>query len=325
MVDLITIGEALIDFLSIDRGVNIEDSSGFTFAPGGAPANVAAAVSRLGKKAGFIGKVGRDSFGKLIRNTLEGAGVDITCFYMDRTVNTTLAFISVKSDGEPDFVFYRNHCGADLALRQDEIDEGYILNSDIVHYGSISFIGEPLRSATLKTIKIARGAGKILSYDPNLRPSLWENLEIARSEIQNGLQFADIVKITEEELEFITETSNILKGTDTILKYGPRAIVVTRGKKSCFFNNGELTIETPAFEVKAVDTTGAGDAFVGGLLVKILDRMKEGKNVFIMEKEEAEEIMRFAHACGAITVTRKGVIPVLPFREEVETFLSTHP
>jgi len=321
MPDVVSIGEALIDFLSVDRGVSIEESSGFTFAPGGAPANVAAAVSRLGKNAGFIGKVGKDSFGKLIRTTLEGAGVDLTCFYMDKTVNTTLAFISVKADDELDFVFYRNHCGADLALRHDEIDEGYILDSDIIHYGSISFTGDPLRTATLNTIEIARKAGKVLSYDPNLRPSLWESLKTARSEIQNGLQFADIVKITEEELEFITGTSNILKGTNTILKYGPRMVVVTRGKRSCFFNNGELSLEIPGFEAKVVDTTGAGDAFVGGLLVKILDRHKDSKNIFSIEEQEAREILKFAHACGAVTVTRKGVIPALPTREEVERFL----
>ena len=321
MPEIISIGEALIDFLSVEKGVSIENTSGFTIAPGGAPANVTAAVAKLGGDAGFIGKVGDDSFGKLIFNTLLGAGVNTDCLRMDRKVNTTLAFIAVKKNGEPDFMFYRNHCGADLALRQDELDEGYISECKILHYGSISLIGEPLKSATIRAIKIAQGTNTILSFDPNLRPSLWDNLGHAKSEIENGLQFADIVKITDEELELVTGESNLVKGTDIILKFGPRLVIVTRGSRSCFYNDGSTVGEIPAYSVDAVDTTGAGDAFIGGLLFQILDRIKKGISIFNIEKEEFHNIISFAHACGALTVTRKGVIPALPTASEVEEFL----
>ncbi|RKX95242.1 MAG: carbohydrate kinase [Spirochaetes bacterium] len=321
MPDIVTIGEALIDFLSIDANVSLENTTGFTIAPGGAPANVAAAVSRLGESSGFIGKVGDDSFGRKIKNTLEEAGVDTENLIIDRNVNTTLAFIAIDENKKPDYNFYRNHCGADLALRYDEIEEGYIFDSKIFHFGSLSFTGEPLRSATLRSIEVARGSNKLISFDPNLRPSLWENLDDAKAEIINGLQYADIVKLTDEELVFITETPSITKGTDILLKYGPRAVIVTRGPKSCFYNNGDIFVELPSFTVKAVDTTGGGDAFVGGILVKFLGRIKDEKTLFSLEKEEIEDILKFAQACGAITVTRKGVIPALPTRDEVLKFL----
>ncbi|MFW6138029.1 MAG: carbohydrate kinase family protein, partial [Spirochaetota bacterium] len=302
----------------------VEDTTGFTIAPGGAPANVAAAVAGLGGSSGFIGKVGDDSFGKRITKTLAEAGVDTRLLIMDRTVNTTLAFISVGENNEPDFTFYRSHCGADLALRSDELDEGYIYDSKILHFGSLSFTGEPLRATTRKAIQIARSAGKIVSFDPNLRPSLWENLRHAREEMENGLEYADVVKLTEEETEFITGTSKLSRGTDMLLKFGPRMIVVTRGSRSCYFNNGMEAFEVPAYSVTPEDTTGAGDAFVGGMLLKITQRIKTDRSVFTMDKQEAEGIVRFAHACGAIIVTRKGVIPALPTIQEVQKFMSEH-
>jgi len=318
---MISIGEALIDFLSVQKGVSIEETRGFTIAPGGAPANVAGAVAKLGGSAGFVGKVGGDSFGKMIKNTFSEAGVNTDYLIIDRKVNTTLAFISVKENGEPDFVFYRNHCGADLALRQDEINEGYINECKILHFGSISFTGEPLKSTTLKAIRIAKGAGKLISFDPNLRPSLWESLRHAKAEIENGLACADIVKLTDEELQFVSGESNLTKGADVILKHGPRIVIVTRGARSCFYSDGIAAFEVPAYEVDAVDTTGAGDAFIAGVLFQLIGRIQSGESVFQVERKEAERMIRFAHACGAITVTRKGVIPALPTALEVEEFL----
>jgi fructokinase len=321
MPDIVTIGEALIDFFSVQKGVRIEEGAGFTAAPGGAPANVAAAVAKLGGKAGFIGKVGADSFGKMIRMALEDAGVDLGAFKMDATVNTTLAFVATRENGEPDFTFYRNHCGADIALRSDEIDEGYICEAKIFHFGSLNFTNEPLRSATIRAIEIALGAKRTISFDPNLRPSLWDSLRTARAEMEKGLEYADIVKMTEEELEFLTGTAHLLKGTDLILKYGPRMVVVTRGGKSTFFNNGDINCEVPAFTVDFVEATGAGDAFVGGLLISMLERMRREVSLYKPHEDEVREILFFANACGALTVTKKGVIPALPTLDEVESFI----
>ncbi|MGQ9616078.1 MAG: carbohydrate kinase family protein [Spirochaetota bacterium] len=325
MPDVVSIGEALIDFLSVEKGVLLENARGFTIAPGGAPANVAAAVSRLGGSAGFIGKVGNDPFGRLFRNTLAGAGVNIDLLRVGKTVNTTLAFIAVKPDGEPDFTFYRKHGGADISLRQDEVDKDYILTSKIFHFGSLSFTDEPMRSTTLSCIEIARGSGKVISFDPNLRPSLWDNLQQARAEMRNGLQYADMVKLTVEELELLTGTKNLSKGFELIFKQGPRMAIVTRGEMSCFFSNLSMSLEVPAFRVELVDATGAGDAFVGGVLFKVLQRINEQRSIFDLQKDEAVDMLRFAHACGAITVTRKGVIPALPSMEEVEKFLKENP
>jgi len=321
MPDVVTIGEALIDFLATRRGVLIEETTGFTIAPGGAPANVAAAVSRLGGSAGFIGKVGADSFGSMIRNVLQEAGVDLELFRMDRKVNTTLAFISVKDNGEPDFTFYRNHCGADIALRQDELDQGYLAESRVLHFGSLSFTHEPLRGTLRRAIDLAHGAGNLVSFDVNLRPSLWEDLDRAREEIEGGLELADIVKLTDEELEFVTGTSHLQRGTNLLLKYGPRMVIVTRGARSSYLNNGDLAFEAAPFAVEAVDTTGAGDAFVASVLLWCVERLRAGQPVFAAEREELQRMMRFANACGALTATRKGVIPVLPARDEVERFL----
>lgn len=324
MPDIISIGEALIDFLSLDRGITIEETRGFTIAPGGAPANVAAACAKLGGSSGFIGKVGNDSFGRMIKNALGSVGVNIDQLILDNAVNTTLAFISVKANGEPDFTFYRNHCGADVALKPDELDEGYIYDGKILHFGSISFTCEPLKGSTIKAIEIARGSNKVLSFDPNLRPSLWDNLHRAKIEIEKGFGYADVVKMTEEELEFITGTKSLSEGTDLIIKYGPRIVIITRGSNSCYFNNGIVDLEVPTYNVEAIDTTGAGDAFVAGVLLTLLERSKAGSAVFNMERYEAEDMLRFAHACGAITVTRKGVIPALPTMDEVQEFLKKH-
>jgi fructokinase len=321
MADIVTMGESLIDFLSTEKGVLIENTTSFTVAPGGAPANVAAAVAKLGGSAGFIGKVGKDSFGSMIRHALLDVGVNIDLLIMDKSVNTTLAFISIKKDGEPDFTFYRNRCGADLALKPDEIEKSYIEDLNILHFGSLNFSGEPLRSATIAAMETARGLNKILSFDPNLRPSLWDNQRRAKSEMKNGLQYADIVKLTDVELEFITGAKNLSRGTDMILKYGPRMVFVTRGKESCFFNNGDIFFEYPTFKVQLVDATGAGDAFVGAILFSINKRLEEDKAVFALGGPEIEEILRFATGCGALTVTRKGVIPALPTLGEAREFL----
>jgi sugar/nucleoside kinase (ribokinase family) len=323
MRDVITIGEALIDFLSVEKGVLIEQTTGFTFAPGGAPANVAAAISKLGGRSGFIGKVGRDSFGRLIKKTLEDAGVDLDLFTMDGSVNTTLAFISIKKNDEPDYTFYRNRCGADIALKQDELDEGYISETRIFHFGSLSFTHEPLRGTVNRAVHTARTAGRVISFDPNLRPSLWDDMDRARREIINGMEIADVVKLTEEELDFVTGTDNLQRGTDSLMKYGPRLVIVTRGADPSFFNNGDISFETPSFEVEFVEATGAGDAFVGGVLLQLARRVESGLPVFALEREEADDLMRFAHAAGALTVTRKGVIPALPTLREVEEFLGS--
>ncbi len=321
MPDIVTIGEALIDFISVQKGALIENSTGFTTAPGGAPANVAVAVAKLGGSSGFIGKVGADSFGRMIRNALEKAGVDLELFKMDASVNTTLAFVATRENGEPDFNFYRNRCGADIALRPDELDEGYIGEAKIFHFGSLNFTNEPLKSATVRAIEIAAGAKRIISFDPNLRPSLWDSLRTAKAEMEKGLEHADVVKLTEEELEFLTGTTHLLKGTNLILKFGPRLVVVTRDGRSSFINNGMITCEVPAFEVDFVEATGAGDAFVGGILVSILERMNEELQIYELGKDETRKMLTFANACGALTVTKKGVIPALPSLKEVESFI----
>lgn len=333
MVDALCLGELLIDFVSTANGVTLAEAPGFIKAPGGAPANVAVAMRRQGLASAFIGKVGDDPFGHFLRSVLANEGVDVGGIILDPGAKTTLAFVSLTREGERDFAFYRDP-GADSLLRSGEIDRGAVQAAIIFHFGSVSLSREPSRSATLAAAREARKAGRIVSYDPNLRPPLWPSLETARKEILGAMGFAHILKVNEEELAFLmgtdppdpTSKDYLAAGAEFLLGLGPELVVVTLGPGGCYFDNGNARGWFPAYPVKAVDTTGAGDTFVGVMLSRLLPYFKEGVMPSHLGVTCLENAVKFANAAGALTTLKKGGIPALPTINEVRAFaLSSSP
>ena len=322
MVQVVCLGEVLIDFVSLESGVSLEQAPAFKKAPGGAPANVAVGLAKLGHQVGFIGKVGDESFGHFLAHVLQENGVEISGLSFDKDTRTMLAFVSLTSEGERDFMFYR-HPSADMKLTPEEIPEKLIQQAAIFHYGSISLISEPCRSATFRALDIARKSGSLISYDPNLRLGLWGSKEKARQEILNGMRYADLVKINDDELEFLTGNSNLEEGAKHLLSYGPKLIVITLGRQGCFFYSENATGKASVEAVEVIDTTGAGDGFVAGLLSGLLNSLQPGEPYVVPGKAELERCCRFANAVGALATTKRGAIPALPTHEKVEEFLST--
>jgi fructokinase len=316
-MDVTCIGELLIDFLAVQSGVRFEDVREFRRVPGGATANVAAAASKLGMASAFIGRVGDDRFGRYLSSVLVENGVDISQMQYDSKARTTLAFISLPTPNTRQFLFYRNP-GADMNLDYKKFNKDFIKDTAIFHFGSITLITEPGRTSTYQAVKMARRAGAIISYDPNLREMLWPSPEDAKKEITMAIPLADIIKVSHEELEFISGTDELEKGSEIILDKGPGICLVTMGEKGCYFNTGSFSGKIGAYSVDAVDATGCGDSFVSGVLSGIA---ASGFHKLIKSEEELLKTLEFASAAAAITATKKGVIPALPLREEVEGFL----
>jgi fructokinase len=315
MLDVIACGELLIDFVAAESGVTLAEAPAFVKAAGGAPANVAVGVARLGYRAGFMGQVGDDDFGHFLADTLAGAGVDVGGVRFSQEARTALAFVSLRGDGERSFMFYR-HPSADMLWRPADVDAAYAATGRIFHFGSISLIGEPSRSATFAALSHARAAGALISYDPNLRLPLWSSAEAARAGMLDGLAHADLVKVSEEELAFLTGESDIAAGARALWRDRLRLLAVTRGAAGCAYFTAESRGELPGFQVEPLDTTGAGDGFVAGLLAGLLDHGLRWDQPIV------EQALRLGNAVGALTTTRRGAIPALPTRDAVERFLA---
>lgn len=321
MPDIVTLGEALIDLVSTKSGVSLEEAPKFLRAAGGAPANVAVALSRLGNSAGFIGKVGADPFGEFLFHTLSDEGVDTTCMLSETGAHTTLAFVSLMNNGERDFIFYRDP-GADMFLSESDIDTDYLIDCRIFHHGSISLISEPNRTATIIARRIAASAGAVISYDPNIRLSLWPDPETARKGVRAALEGTDIVKVSTEELAFITGTDDMDKGCSLILDMGVSLVTVTLGAAGSYYRTVAVSGQVPGFKVDVVDTTGTGDAFAAGVLAGLLPFVKQSRAICDLDKEDYYKILRLANAVGALVTTERGVIPSLPTKGEVEALIN---
>ncbi|KAK1372256.1 putative fructokinase-6, chloroplastic [Heracleum sosnowskyi] len=309
---VVCFGEMLIDFVPTSNGLSLAEAPAFKKAPGGAPANVAVGISRLGGSSAFIGKVGDDEFGYMLANILKENNVNSDGMRFDPGARTALAFVTLKKDGEREFMFYRNP-SADMLLQEAELDIDLIQKAKIFHYGSISLITEPCKSAHIAATKAAKDAGVILSYDPNLRLPLWPSAENAREGILSIWETADIIKISEEEISFLTNGED--PSDDTVRKlYHPnlRLLLVTEGPEGCRYYTKEFSGRVKGLKVDAVDTTGAGDAFVAGLLSQLA-----ANDSLLQEEGPLRDALRFANACGALTVMERGAIPALPTREAV--------
>jgi len=315
MPDVISLGELLIDFVPTVSGVTLIDAPAFTKAPGGAPANVAAGLAKLGVPAGFMGKVGDDPFGHFLAETLRSIGVDTTALRFSAEARTGLAFVSLRADGEREFMFYR-HPSADMLYRPEEVDRDYVRAARVFHFGSISLIGEPSRGATLLAAQTARDAGLLVSYDPNLRPALWPSEAAAKEGIMLGWRLADVVKVSEAELESLSGEDDVRAAARRLWHPGLRLLLVTRGAAGCSYVTTEFAGDVSGFSVRAVDTTGAGDGFVAGMLKGLL-----ASPCAYQDEQALREICRYANAVGALTTMERGAIPSMPTAERVVRFL----
>lgn len=312
MYDIVAIGELLIDF--VPGGETKEGTALFERNPGGAPGNLLAIAAKMGKKTALISKVGEDQFGRFLTGVLKTINVETKGLVHTKDANTTLAFVHLDKNGERSFSFYRKY-GADILLDKSEVDVGLVKNCRIFHFGTVSMTHNPSREATLFAVKTAKENRALISFDPNLRPSLWDSLEEAKSMIEEGLQYAQILKVSNEELEFITDKKELEEGSKFIKdKYGIAVILVTLGPLGCFYRIGENSGILPTYDVKTVDTTGAGDAFLGAFLYQIIE---SGKNFAALKKDEIKKMIDFANSAGSLATIRKGAIPAMPTLKEV--------
>ena len=312
---VLALGELLLDFVPEQRGVTLAEAETFLKAPGGAPANVAVGVARLGVASGFIGKVGDDPFGHHLTEVLRDAGVDVSQVRYDDEARTALAFVSLTAEGERDFMFYR-HPSADMRHRPDEIDDEAIRAASILHVGSISLIGESSALATRHAVRVAREAGVTVSYDPNLRLPLWPSAEDAAVAIRSLLPHADVVKVSDEEVRFLTGSDDIAAAR-TLWHEGLSLLLVTRGEAGVDYLLPDGDGSVSGFEVEIHDTTGAGDAFTAAVLAALAESPD-----LLRDRAALEVALRRADAFAALTTMRPGAIPGMPTLERLEEFLA---
>ena len=314
--DVVALGELLIDFTQ--NGVSEQGDPLLEANPGGAPCNVLAMLQKLGKSTAFVGKVGDDMFGRRLREAVGNAGIDLTDLVMDPAAHTTLAFVQTFANGDRDFSFYRDP-GADMLLTAGEVPEDVISQSRIFHFGTLSMTHPGVREATQKAVACAKDAGVLVSFDPNLRPPLWASLEDARAQISWGLSQCDVLKIADNELEFMTGQTDFDKGAAMLLEQYPniRMLNVTAGADgSCSYSGGRRVF-VPAVKLGGtIETTGAGDTFCASVLNFLLEH-----GVDDLTEEDLTNMLRFANAAAYIVTTRRGAIRSMPERDEVESLL----
>ena len=316
MKKVIAIGEALIDFIPHEKGRALNDVENFLRVPGGAPLNVAAAVAKLGGKSQMLTKLGQDGFGDAILNEVKPLGVDVSRISRTNEANTALAFVSLREDGERDFSFYRNP-SADMLLSAEEICVEDFNEKDILHFCSVSLIDAPIKEAHRRAIEIAKEKGCLISFDPNVRLPLWKQPEDCRKAILEFLPLSNIVKISDEELEFITGIKDEKEALDSLLTGDVKVIIYTKGTNGAEFITKERVIFSPSFKVSAQDTTGAGDSFIGSLLYQVAEGEYSLEQLVDLSEEKVQEILTFSNATAALTVCKKGAIGALPLKEEV--------
>ena len=310
--DVVALGELLIDFT--ENGLSGQGNPLLEANPGGAPCNVLAMLNRLGKKTAFIGKVGNDQFGKMLKEVVEESGTDVSGLAMDEQVHTTLAFVHTFPDGDREFSFYRNP-GADMMLTKEEVDPELIKKARIFHFGTLSSTHAGVREATRYAIDVAKENGLLVSFDPNLREPLWENLDQAKEEILYGMSKCDILKISDNEMEFMTGTTDYNKGVEMLREqFDIPLICVTLGREGSRAFYKDMIVEAAPFvREDTIETTGAGDTFEACTLNYILEHGLED-----LTEENLKEMLTFANAGASIITTRKGALKVMPKKEEIE-------
>jgi fructokinase len=312
---IIAIGELLIDFTATSTGTLLSVSS-FEKNPGGAPANVAVCVKRLGGESAFITKLGADSFGDFLYKTIEIEGVDVSLVYRDHNHHTPMAFVALDNNGERDFVFLREH-SSDLFLTSDEIIADYFVRGDILHLGSVDLVRDPVKSAHVRAIDLARENEMIISFDPNLRPPLWPNKETMLMTVRNFIPRAHIIKISVEELFAITDCSNENEAISRMFQGNVMLVLVTRGKDGSSIYSKTQQLHASSESIKVIDATGAGDAFVGAFLFSIM-KLNKTINNLCENFNEYQSVLDFCNRVAAFVCQRRGAIPAMPRLHEIK-------
>ncbi|MDU0201986.1 PfkB family carbohydrate kinase [Paenibacillus sp. MAH-36] len=314
-----TIGEALIDFIPAETGVPLHAVISFSKAAGGAPANGACTVAKLGGRSAFIGKLGADAFGDFLIETLEQTGVDTR--YVSRTseANTALAFVSLQKDGSRDFAFYRKP-SADMLLDEADIEACRFEWGSLLHFGSVDLIEAPVKYAHIRAIESVKRAGGFISFDPNVRLPLWESAEMCRQTILAFIPYSNLIKISDEELTFITGIRDEAEAIASLFVGDVGSVLLTRGSRGAtwFTKDGTFRVSVPGHKINAIDTTGAGDSFIGAVLFQL---SREVSDPVRLTEKRMHEILVFANAAAALTTTRYGAIPALPTYDEVAHFM----
>ncbi len=314
--DVVALGELLIDFT--ENGVSGQGNPLFEANPGGAPCNVLAMLSKLGDKTAFIGKVGKDFFGEQLKSAITEVGINADNLYMDEEVHTTLALVHTYPDGDRDFSFYRNP-GADMMLREDELNEDLLRKTKIFHFGTLSMTDEDVRGATKKAIEIAKESGAVISFDPNLRPPLWKSLDDAKEQTAYGLSKCDILKISDNEIQWFTGEEDFDAGIRKLKEqYDIPLIMLSMGKEGSRAYYKDLRVQAaPFLQENTIETTGAGDTFGACCLYHVLEYGLEN-----FDEQKLTQMLTFANAAASIVTTRKGALRVMPTREEVESLIN---
>lgn len=316
--DVTALGELLIDFT--ENGLSKNGNPLMEANPGGAPCNVLAMLRKLGKHCAFIGKVGQDAFGNFLETTLKEEGIDTRGLIQDLQTHTTLAFVHTLPGGEREFSFYRNP-GADMMLDKEDLNQELLISCRIFHFGSLSLTDEPCREATREAVRMARAAGAMISFDPNLRESLWDNREQARKQIEWGLDQCDILKIADNELVYMTGITEYDVGAEKLLDKHPqiRMLNVTAGEYGSYSFCGPNRCHMPIVKADHVlEKTGAGDTFCACVLNYVLEHGLDG-----LTEADLCEMLRFANAAAALIIQRKGALRVMPNKSEIENLCST--
>ena len=315
--DVVTLGELLIDFT--DNGMSAQGNTMFEANPGGAPCNVLAMLNKLGHPTAFIGKVGKDIFGLKLKSVLEEVGIDTSNLIVDEDARTTLAFVQTFEDGDRDFSFYRNP-GADMLLTADEVDGELVKSARLFHFGTLSMTHEGVREATKKAIRLAKEAGAVVSFDPNLRPPLWKSLDDAKEQAAYGFTQCDVLKISDNEIQWFTGEEDYDKGIEKLRQeYDIPLILLSMGRDGSRAYYKDLRVEMPSFiQKETIETTGAGDTFGGCCLHYVLEYGLDGLN-----EERLKEMLTFANAAASIITTRKGALRVMPEPDEVKRFIES--
>lgn len=314
--DVVALGELLIDFT--ENGASVQGNPVYEANPGGAPCNVLSMLNKVGKRTAFIGKVGQDIFGKRLKTVLEETGIDVSNLIMDADVRTTLAFVETFADGDRDFSFYRNP-GADMMLREEELDMDLLKDTRIFHFGTLSMTHEEVRKATKTAIRIAKESGALVSFDPNLREPLWKSLDEAKEQVAYGLSQCDILKISDNEIRWFTGEEDFDAGIARLRsQYNIPLIMLSMGKDGSRAYYKDLRVEAaPFLQENTIETTGAGDTFGGCCLYHVLEYGIDGFN-----EEKLGRMLTFANAAASIITTRKGALRVMPDAAEVERLVA---